>query len=86
MRRVFGESVLLARDEVDMSPPGDPRPSRLTVTVRDLIWETAYAPISNLISRTAEQLNHLQFLSIRRYLSLVFGALIVLLLGVAVWA
>lgn len=86
VRRVFGESVLLARDEVDMSPPGDPRPSRLTVTVRDLIWETAYAPISNLISRTAEQLNHLQFLSIRRYLSLVFGALIVLLLGVAVWA
>jgi formate hydrogenlyase subunit 3/multisubunit Na+/H+ antiporter MnhD subunit len=86
VRRVFGESVLMARDTVEMSPPGDPRPSRLTVTVRDPIWETAYAPISSFISRASEQLNHLQFLTIRRYLSLVFAALIILLLGVAIWS
>jgi formate hydrogenlyase subunit 3/multisubunit Na+/H+ antiporter MnhD subunit len=86
VRRVFGESVLMARDTVDMPPPGDPRPARLTVIIRDPIWETAYAPLSGFISRTADQLNHLQFLSIRRYLSLVFGALILLLLGVAIWS
>jgi hydrogenase-4 component B len=86
VRRVFGETVLMARDTVDMPPPGDPRPARLTVIVRDPIWETAYAPLSSFISRTAEQLNHLQFLTIRRYLSLVFAALIILLLGVAIWS
>ncbi len=85
VRRVFGETVFLSRDNVEMPPPGDPRPARLTVTIRDPIWEAAYAPLSNLVSRAAEQLNHLQFLSIRRYLSLVFGALIILLLGVAIW-
>jgi formate hydrogenlyase subunit 3/multisubunit Na+/H+ antiporter MnhD subunit len=85
VRRVFGETVFLSRDKVEMPPPGDPQPARLTVTIRDPIWEAAYAPLSNLVSRVAEQLNHLQFLSIRRYLSLVFGALIVLLLGVAIW-
>ena len=85
VRRVFGETVFLSHDKVEMPPPGDPRPARLTVTIRDPIWEMAYAPLSNLVSRAAEQLNHLQFLSIRRYLSLVFGALIILLLGVAIW-
>ncbi|MFN3743768.1 MAG: hydrogenase 4 subunit B [Hyphomicrobiaceae bacterium] len=86
VRRVFGETVLMARDTVDMPPPGDPRPARLTVIVRDPIWETAYAPLSSFISRAAEQLNHLQFLTVRRYLSLVFAALIILLLGVAIWS
>ena len=86
VRRVFGETVFLSRDKVEMPPPGDPRPARLTVIIRDPIWEAAYAPLSNIVSRAAEQLNHLQFLSIRRYLSLVFGALIILLLGVAIWA
>jgi hydrogenase-4 component B len=86
VRRVFGESVLLARDQVDMPAPGDPRPARLTVTVRDPIWEVAYAPLSGGIAAIAERLNHLQFLTIRRYLSLVFAALITLLLVVAIWA
>jgi hydrogenase-4 component B len=85
VRRVFGESVLLAHDEVDMPPPGDPRPARLTVTLRDPIWEVAYAPLSGAIAYAAERLNHLQFLTIRRYLSLVFAALIALLLVVAIW-
>lgn len=86
VRRVFGESLLMARETVDMPPPGDPRPARLTVVVRDPIWEIGYAPLGALISRAAEQLNHLQFLTIRRYLSLVFAALIILLLGVAIWS
>ena len=86
VRRVFGETVLLARDEVEMPAPGDPRPARLTVSVRDPIWEVGYAPLSGAIAYAAEQLNHLQFLSIRRYLSLVFAALIALLMVVAIWA
>ncbi len=32
-----------------------------------------------------EMLNHLQFLTIRRYLGFVFAALVVLLLALALW-
>ena len=35
--------------------------------------------------RSTQALNHLQFLTIRRYLSLVFAALVVLLLALALW-
>jgi formate hydrogenlyase subunit 3/multisubunit Na+/H+ antiporter MnhD subunit len=84
VRRVFAD-VLRARETVEMPTPGDPRPARLSVGIRDLIWELLYAPISGWISSSAALLNHLQFLTIRRYLSLVFGALVLLLLMVAIW-
>jgi len=54
-------------------------------TYRDLIWEAIYAPIQRGVSNAGERLNHLQFLTIRRYLSLVFGALVLLLLTLALW-
>jgi len=84
VRRVFAD-VLRARETVEMPTPGDPRPARLSVAIRDLLWELLYAPISGWISSSAALLNHLQFLTIRRYLSLVFGALVLLLLMVAIW-
>ena len=45
IRRVFGEVVFKASERVDMPAPGDRRPARLIVIVRDLIWEAFYAPI-----------------------------------------
>lgn len=84
IRRVFGE-VFQAREHVDMPLPGDPRPARLEVKLRDRIWDALYAPIADGVAFVAEKLNHLQFLTIRRYLSLVFGALVALLLMVAIW-
>jgi hypothetical protein len=68
-----------------MPPPGDPRPARLTVVVRDVIWDVLYAPIAGSVAFAAEKLNVLQFLTIRRYLALVFFALVLLLLGLATW-
>jgi len=85
VRRVFGEFAFRAGEEVDMPPPGDPRPAILNVRLMDLVWETFYAPIQGWIRFCAEKLNHLQFLTIRRYLSLVFLALVLLLLMVAIW-
>ena len=85
IRRVFGEVVFRASERVDMPPPGDPRPARLTVSLRDLIWETFYAPVASLVGTAAERLNRLQFLTIRQYLSLVFAALVGLLLVVSIW-
>ena len=54
-------------------------------SVRDLAWDGLYAPIERGIGRTAELLNHLQFLTIRRYLGFVFFALIILLIALALW-
>lgn len=86
LRRVFGSFVFRAREQVHMPLPGDGRPARLTVTLHDLVWELIYDPIVRLVGFLAERLNHLQFLTIRRYLSLVFGALILLLLILASWS
>ncbi len=83
IRRVFGTTVFRARETVEMPPPGDTRPARLTVELHDLIWDTLYAPIAAGIGIAADRLNRLQFLTIRQFLSLVFGALVILLLVLA---
>jgi hydrogenase-4 component B len=44
-----------------------------------------YAPIVVGIGFAADRLNHLQFLTIRQFLSLVFGVLVILLLVLAIW-
>jgi hypothetical protein len=85
IRRVFGTLVFRAREQVQMPPPGDLRPASLTVELRDLVWDTLYAPIAGTVGFAADRLNHLQFLTIRRYLSLVFLALVGLLLVLALW-
>jgi NADH:ubiquinone oxidoreductase subunit 5 (subunit L)/multisubunit Na+/H+ antiporter MnhA subunit len=85
IRRVFGSVVFSAREQVEMPPPGDPRPAQLTVTLRDPVWDSLYAPIAEGISFAADRLNHLQFLTIRQFLSLVFAALVILLLVLALW-
>ena len=85
IRRVFGTTVFGAREHGEMPPPGDMRPARLTVDMRDFAWELFYAPVVGGVVLTADTLNHLQFQTIRRYLSLVFLALVLLLLVLAVW-
>jgi formate hydrogenlyase subunit 3/multisubunit Na+/H+ antiporter MnhD subunit len=85
IRRVFGTLVFRAREHVEMPPPGDPGPARLTVELRDLVWDTFFEPIGGAVGFAADRLNHLQFLTIRRYLSLVFLALVGLLLVLALW-
>jgi len=85
IRRVFGPIAFRARDTVDMPLPGELRPARFASELHDLAWDVLYAPVLRGVNYLAERLNHLQFLTIRRYLSLVFGALVLLLLGLAVW-
>jgi hypothetical protein len=85
IRRVFGTLVFRAREHVEMPPPGDLRPARIEVDLRDPIWDVLYAPVAGGIDRGAAVLNRLQFLSIRQYLSLVFVALVGLLLVLAIW-
>jgi len=85
IRRVFGTTVFRAKEIVDLPPPGDIRAAQLKVEMRDLIWDFIYVPIAEAVSVTADRLNPLQFLTIRQFLSLVFGALVILLLVLALW-
>jgi hydrogenase-4 component B len=85
IRRVFGTVVFRAREHVEIPPPGDGRPARITVELHDLVWDALYAPIAGGIGFAADRLNHLQFLTIRQFLSLVFAALVLLLLVLAIW-
>jgi hypothetical protein len=84
IRRVYGTSVFQAREIGEMPPPGATAPARLTVELRDLIWDGLYAPVADLVGFAADRFNILQFLTIRRYLTLVFGALVLLLLVLAI--
>ena len=85
IRRVFGSVVFQARERVTMPPPGDPRPAKFEVRMRDPIWDVGYAPIAAAVVAVSTRFNYLQYLTIRRYLGLVFGALVLLLLGVVLW-
>ncbi|TGQ38576.1 hydrogenase 4 subunit B [Mesorhizobium sp. M00.F.Ca.ET.216.01.1.1] len=85
IRRVFGTFAFRARERVEMPPPGATAPARLDVEVHDVVWETFYQPITGAIGFATEKLNHLQFLTIRRYLTLVFLFLVTLLLVLALW-
>jgi formate hydrogenlyase subunit 3/multisubunit Na+/H+ antiporter MnhD subunit len=85
IRRVYGAVAFRAREKVDMPAPGDIRPAGFALSLHDVTWETLYAPIARVIDVAAKQINRLQFLTIRRYLGLVFAALIALLLVLALW-
>src|SRR5215470_9956536 len=86
IRRVYGTAVFHAREIGEMPPPGSIAPARLTVELRDPIWDALYAPVAGAIGFATERINILQFLTIRRYLSLVFAALVFLLLVLAIWS
>lgn len=85
IRRVFGPVLLRAREEVDMPAPGELRPARHRAATEDLVWD-GYLRLAAAVEALATRANRLQYLSIRRYLSLVFAFLILLLTGLAAWS
>ena len=52
--------------------------------MRDASWDLLYQPVASLVGWLSLTLNQLQFLTIRKYLSLMFAALVGLLFLVAV--
>ncbi len=85
IRQVFGTVLFQARESVAMPPPGDSSPAILRVELHDPVWEGIYRPIGQAVGASANWLNRLQFLTIRGYLSIVFAALVLLLLVLAIW-
>jgi formate hydrogenlyase subunit 3/multisubunit Na+/H+ antiporter MnhD subunit len=85
IRRVFGAFAFRASERVDMPAPGEMRSAHQSVAIHDLVWEFFYLPVVHAVEFLALRLNRLQFLTIRQYLSVVFGALVSLLLFLASW-
>ena len=85
IRRVFGTTVFAVSEKLDMPRPGETRAAYFRVKIFDPAWRYAYGPLARTAQKTADRLNPLQFLTIRRYLTLTFSALIVLLIVVAAW-
>jgi len=85
IRRVFGTVVFRAREEVHMPPPGSVGAARFHVQLRDVPWDVLYVPTARFVTFAADRLNKVQFMTIRGYLTLVFGALVVLLTVLAIW-
>ena len=57
--------------------------AKFHAALKDPIWDSIYLPIARSVETLATRLNPLQFLTIRQYLSIVFGALVALLLVLA---
>src|SRR5712691_1970248 len=85
IRRVFGTVVFSVHERVDMPRPGELRAGSFHLRVLDPAWRLAYGPIARAVASISLSLNQLQFLTIRRYLTLVFCTLIALLVVVAAW-
>ncbi len=85
IRRVFGSVAFVQREKIDMPGPGETRAARLDLTLEDRIWDELYVPVIAFVERASLRLNRLQFLTIRQYLSVVFGALVTLLVVLASW-
>jgi hydrogenase-4 component B len=85
IRRVFGSFAFHAREEVHIPSPGQTHPAQFHVHMRDLVWDAMYAPVGRVVSFAADRLNKVQSWTIRAYLTLVFGAVVVLLAVLAVW-
>jgi formate hydrogenlyase subunit 3/multisubunit Na+/H+ antiporter MnhD subunit len=84
LRRVYGTLAFASRETVEMPPPGDLRSARLSVVVVDHLWRAFYVAPGRAVLNLSSRLNVLQFLTIRRYLVLMFGALVILLAIAAV--
>jgi formate hydrogenlyase subunit 3/multisubunit Na+/H+ antiporter MnhD subunit len=85
LRRVYNGIVFEAAENLDMPRPGELRPARFSVSYEDYPWRTFYVRPAAALVALAGRFNAFQFLTIRRYLVLMFSTLIALLIVTAVW-
>jgi hydrogenase-4 component B len=86
IRRVFATIAFRARETVVMPPPGDIEAAHFEVTLHDTVWDAFYAPVVSAVAYATQRINAYQFLTIRKYLGVVFAMLVLLLTVLAIWA
>ncbi|MGP0058170.1 MAG: hydrogenase 4 subunit B [Beijerinckiaceae bacterium] len=85
VRRILGHVAYRMHERVTMPRPGDPAPARFALELTDWVWVGLYLPIVKFIGFGADQFDRVHYLTIRRYLGLVFIVLVSLLFVVAIW-
>ena len=85
LRRVYSGIVFRATEQVDMPPPGSLRPAKFLVRFQDYLWRYLYLQPAEGLWSLSERFNVIHFLTIRRYLVLMFCTLITLLIITATW-
>lgn len=83
IRRVFGSLVFQSREVVDMPAPGETRAAHFTLIERDPAWAYLFTPLLRAVFWITERTDTLQSFTIRRYLALMFLALVALMTMVA---
>ena len=86
IRRVFASLLFHAREKVVMPVPTATEPAQFTMSLWDPAWDLFYAPVGKAVGFLADHINRFQFLTIRRYLGVVFVTLVILLTVLALWA
>jgi hydrogenase-4 component B len=84
LRRMLGTSLLAAREQVTMPPPGDTGPARIEAGFHDPSLAALEGPLPRWRDAAAAQAERLRDLSIRQCLGLSFGA-VVLMLALLAW-
>jgi formate hydrogenlyase subunit 3/multisubunit Na+/H+ antiporter MnhD subunit len=82
IRRAFATTLFGAAERVEMPDPGATTTARLQVTLIDPAWRYIFDPVGRYVAALAVRVNALQFMTIRLYLTWMFGALVLLLLVV----
>ena len=82
LRRALG-AILVAREIVDLPEPGETRPARIQTSFADPAEMWLFRPLAAWRDRLSGHADAVQFLTVRRSLSLVFVALVALLAIVA---
>ena len=84
LRRALGAAILGAREQVDMPAPGDRRPASLAVSLHDPAATLLFARLGDWRDTLSGLADRMQFLTIRRTLSVMFAVLVLFLALVAV--
>lgn len=83
IRRALGTALLAARERVDMPLPGDTRAASFAVSLRDPAATYVFSPLARARGMLGRLVDFMQFLTIRRMLSLMFTMLILFLVIIA---
>ncbi|NBS35592.1 MAG: hydrogenase 4 subunit B [Methylocystaceae bacterium] len=84
IRRALGGIAYTATEHLDMPKPGDMRAAKFGVEIKDRAMIYLYGPICASVLAASNGLNRFNYLKIQEYLAVVFAALILLLLVVAI--
>ncbi len=82
--RSLGGTLLALEERVDMPAPADTRPAGYALTWRDPAEALLFTPLLRLREAASDRADRMQFLTVRRTLSVMF-ALLVLLLAIVAW-